>query len=143
MDISHACFDHCPQLCQPLDDIITGYMMTGSKSQMREKICASKDHFDCVFDLSIVDECSKVLSMGSAIGAHLPMSESQWDYLKRSCAPLPQTEVTTAIPGPEASTDAATVAPQVAKGTPAPEASVVATTATSGAQRGEETSMAA
>merc|ERR1719343_1203832 len=72
IDISHACFDHCPQLCEPLDDIITGFLMTGSKSEMREKICASKDQFDCVFDPDIVDECRKVLSMGSTIGAHMP-----------------------------------------------------------------------
>merc|ERR1719190_122362 len=73
-DLSPACFKQCPQMCEPLDGLVSEYMATSDTSAIKAKVCADPAPFTCMFDGDHFDACGKVLSMGSAIGVQLPMS---------------------------------------------------------------------
>jgi len=73
-DIAPKCFEGCPELCEPIDTLTTQFMMSGDSKVLTEKVCDSRKTFDCVFQAANIDECKKVLSLGSTIGVKLPLS---------------------------------------------------------------------
>mmetsp|Transcript_114891 Transcript_114891/g.287087 ORF Transcript_114891/g.287087 Transcript_114891/m.287087 type:complete len:186 (+) Transcript_114891:77-634(+) len=81
-DLSPECFKQCPQMCQPLDGLVTEYMATADTNSIKAKVCADQAPFTCMFEGDHLDSCGKVLSAGSAMGVTLPMSVAE---LQQQC----------------------------------------------------------
>merc|ERR1711920_81630 len=101
VEASPKCFETCPQLCEPLDRLISQFITSGDESELKGSICKVKDEFDCVFEPDIFPECEKVLKMGSSI-VSLPMSIDEWQHMKGTCD-SPVGVATTALRGSQAS----------------------------------------
>jgi len=109
IDIAPKCFEGCPQLCEPIESMVSEFMASGNRSVLEDMVCDAKDQFDCVFEPSNLPECLKVLAMDSAIGADLPKSQSQWEDYVNGCELTPQ--ATTAEPTRVPATSIAAEAP--------------------------------
>jgi len=73
-DIAPECFKSCPQMCQPLDGLVTEYMATQDTNAIKARVCANTAPFGCMFEAGNIGSCGTVLSAGSALGVELPMS---------------------------------------------------------------------
>jgi len=82
-DFSPECFKQCPQMCQPLDGLVTEYMATSDTNAIKAKVCAEQAPFTCMFEGNHFDACGKVLSAGSAMGVTFPMSAAE---LQQQCS---------------------------------------------------------
>jgi len=82
--ISEECFRQCPQMCQPLDGLITEYMATMDAAGVKAKVCEHPEPFTCMFEGDHLNACGAVLAAGSALGVELPMSTAE---LQRQCNP--------------------------------------------------------
>lgn len=72
--LSPQCFEACPQICAPLDGLITEYMATFDTEALKAKLCADPEPFTCFFSAGHMSLCRPVLEAGSALGVELPMS---------------------------------------------------------------------
>ena len=82
-DFSPECFQECPQMCQPLDGLVSEYVATGDANAIKAKVCADMALFTCMFEGNHLVDCGKVLSAGSALGVQLPTSAAQ---LQQQCS---------------------------------------------------------
>jgi len=82
-DLSPECFKQCPQMCQPLDGLVSEYMATSDANAVKGKVCADPAPFTCMFEGNHLEACGAVLSAGSALGVELPMSAAQ---LQQQCS---------------------------------------------------------
>jgi len=82
INIAPKCFQGCPQLCDPMDALVTEYLERGDGALLKDQVCQSKGSFDCMFQPENIDECKKVLEMGSTVRIKLPMSAPQ---LEQQC----------------------------------------------------------
>lgn len=83
VSISPECFAGCPEVCQPLDTVISEYLASRDTVALQQRLCIFKDDFDCLFGPAVMTECVKVLSLGARMGVPLPMSSSEFS---QSCA---------------------------------------------------------
>jgi len=92
-DLAPKCFEDCPQVCQPLDGLITEYLATSDTDAIQSLICAAPEPFKCMFEADHIGACGTVLSAGSALGVQLPMSEAE---LMERCG-LSDSDASTAV----------------------------------------------
>merc|ERR1712014_222640 len=79
MGISPACFEACPQVCQPMDSLISEYMKDWNTEAIKAKVCLDPEPYTCFFQEGHVDKCLPVLSAGSSFGVEIPKSQAEMD----------------------------------------------------------------
>lgn len=82
-DLSPECFKQCPQMCQPLDGLVSEYLATSDAEAVKAKVCEQPEPFTCMFEGDHLNACGTVLAAGSALGVQLPMSKAD---LQRQCS---------------------------------------------------------
>lgn len=72
-DLSPECFESCPQLCQPLEGLLSDYLATQDTNTVKAGVCANTAPFACMFEASNIEPCGKVFSAGEGL-VELPTS---------------------------------------------------------------------
>jgi len=88
-----SCIDKCPQMCGPLGDAVTAFLMkTESQSiedAVRPVLCVHQADFQCAFDNMAL--CKPLITQAAALGFKLP--DSSDDMSAQCAAGLSQTRV--------------------------------------------------
>lgn len=75
--IAPECFRKCPQMCAPMDSIITKYMESMDTSVIKPLICADKTPFTCLYGEDSKQDCKVLLDAGSGFGITIPRNVNQ------------------------------------------------------------------
>merc|ERR1719499_747585 len=79
---SPGCFQHCPQMCGPLEQAIGAYMRHGGAPAVKPVVCSHKSAFGCGLSGAAASSCMQLVHKAASFGFKLPTS---WGALNAQC----------------------------------------------------------